>query len=110
MQTLWKFSEENIIKMWKFSGNQQITGGSPALWPSFQERWIQPWGPGGQMTLDVACLQANMVPNNTIWSASAPWLLGFSVSKIQGALVTPMDMPIMPPRPNDHDVAHLCIG
>ena len=49
------------------------------------------------MTLDVACLQPNMVPNNTIWSESAPWLRGFSVSKIQGALVTPMDTPIMPP-------------
>ena len=31
--------------------NKQITGGSPALWRSFQERLLFPWGSDGQMIM-----------------------------------------------------------
>ena len=37
------------------------------------------------------------VPENLIWSESAQWLQSSSIPKIPGALITPMDIHIMPP-------------
>ena len=56
---------------------------------------------------NVAHLLTKTVPMNLIWSESAQWLWRSSVRKIPGALITPMDTPIMPPWSNYHDVAHL---
>ena len=42
-----------------------------------------------------------------IWSESANWLLSYGIHKIPGDFILPMDMPIMPPWANNHDVAHL---
>ena len=47
------------------------------------------------------------VPKNLIWSESAQWLLSSDIRKISGALITPMDTPIMPPWAHDHAVAYL---
>ena len=44
---------------------------------------------------------------NLIWRESAQCLLSYSMSKIPGALITPMGTPIRPWWANDPDVAHL---
>ena len=49
----------------------------------------------------------NTAPVNLIWSESTQWLRSSDVRKIQGAIITPMGTPIMPPWAKDHDVAHV---
>ena len=61
--------------------NNQITGASPTLWTRFQERLLRPW-------------------------ESSQWLLSSDIFKIPETLITPMNMPIMPPWANDQDIAH----
>ena len=56
---------------------------------------------------DVAHLQAKIVPKNLIWSESAQWLLSSGICKIPRTFTMPIDMLIMPPWVNGHDVAHL---
>ena len=56
---------------------------------------------------DVPHLEANTLPKNLTSGESAQWLLSSGVRKIPGALIMPMDMPIMPIWANDQDVAHL---
>ena len=66
-----------------------------------------PLGSDGVNHHDVAHLRTKTVPMNLIWRESAQWLLSSDICRIPGALITPMDMPIMPPWTHDHDVAHL---
>ena len=92
---------------WSESAHWLLDYGIRRIPGALSRPWVCLLWPYGQITTDLALLQAKTVPMNLIWSESAQWWWSSVVRKISGVLITPMGMPIMPTSANDYAVAHL---